>query len=354
MDPLRPLLVLALLSVGCTGGAAPVAPQAPARAPGECALELWTGAEWTPRAAMSCGADGRIGVLLAGDVGWPGPVLDATLAAMRARCAPGPCDLGLLAGDLLYGDGADAEGRWRRVWDDGFAALGLPFAAVLGNHEWRHEPNSAQKRAAVFAADGRAGLLAPAPSYAARVRTPEGRTLLAIAGLDTDSVSNPAPHMPGIGADSLATACAQGAPVIWLGHHPASSEGLHHTHEAPVEAALRRLLRDAVGGGCRIAVAAAGHDHDQQAWGPGCEEPGMPGVVVSGVAARGFRPAGPRHLRPCPSAPTATASYHAGPRETGGFAHLSIDTRTGHTRVELIEATAGGSTLLSSVAWALP
>ena len=161
--------------------------------------------------------------------------------------------------------------------------------------------------------------------------------------------------MPGLGDEALAVACAEGAPVLWLGHHPPSSEGLHHTPEAHVETALRRVLKDAVAGGCRLVAAVAGHDHDLQAWGPGCEEPAVPGVVVAGPASRGFRAAGSAHLRPCPSDPSAVARYHSGPKSTGGFAHLSIDTSTGHTQVELIEALGAGRTeTLSSVAWGLP
>ncbi len=310
---------------------------------------------WLDRGNTTCGSEGRIGVLVAGDIGWPGPILDATVAGMRTRCGDAPCDLGLLPGDLLYGDGVGAESRWRGVWDEALARVGPPFAAVLGNHEWTNDPNPHLKREAVFGSDGRLGLVAPEPSFAARVRSPSGQTLLVVAGLDTDSVANPASGGPGLGTQALADACAEGAPVLWVGHHPASSEGQHHSHEAHVESALRGVLKEAVSGGCRIVAAVAGHDHDLQAWGPGCEEEGMPGVVVAGPGAHGFRPAGPSHLRPCPADPAAVGRYHAGPKGTGGFGYLSIDTSTGHTRVELIEALGEGQiSVLSNVEWDLP
>lgn len=293
----------------------------------QCSLDVRTTSPtappgpWTSRGPLPCPGPEGIDILAVGDVGFPGPRLDSSVAAMKSLCATQGCDLLAIPGDLIYGSGDHAEEVWRSVWDDSLAGLGLPGLTVLGNHEYRHEDNPAGKRTAVYAADGRAGLVLPGPTYVARLRRGES-TLLAVAAIDTDSVAHPAPEMPGGAAETLAAACAEGAPVLVIGHHPPTSQGGHHSHEAHVETALRTLLR-AVPEGCQIGAVLAGHDHDLQAYGPGCEEAGTPAVIVSGVAARGFRPPGPQHLPRCPSAPTA-AKYHAGPSDDGGFAWVRL------------------------------
>jgi hypothetical protein len=346
----RTALLFALAGlVGC-GSTSDAAEVAPAPTP-QCSLEIHADGAWTRRAALPCPGD-TVRLLVAGDVGLPTQTLAATLSGAQRYCAEFGCDLGLLPGDLLYGDGKLAPEFWPGIWDAGFARLGFPFAAVLGNHEYRHEPNPDRKRATVLASDGRAGLIAPGPSYALRLLGPDGAVRLAVAAVDTDSVSNPGPAMPGLGEAALEAACGTGAPVVWLGHHPPSSQGGHHGHEAHVETALRARLKTLVAGGCRVAVATAGPDHDLQAYGPGCQEDGVPGVVVSGPAARGFRDPGPAHLAPCPARAEAASSYHAGLRETGGFAWVALGLGEGSLEVRLVEALGDGAVkVLSTDTW---
>ncbi|MEE2827580.1 MAG: metallophosphoesterase [Myxococcota bacterium] len=331
---------------------------------GECSLELQKdlgGEVWETRSTLPCPGPEGLGVVAVGDVGLAGERLQASVDAIQEVCSQQPCQFLTIAGDLIYGPGSEAEAVWQGVWDQGLARLGLPSFAVLGNHEYRHEPQPALKRKALFASDGRAGLVLPAPAYVARIRRGE-KTLLALAAIDTDSIANPGPSMPGAGAETLEAACSLQAPVLVLGHHPATSQGRHHSHEAHVEAAIRKLLTDATGAGCNIVAALAGHDHDLQAYGAGCQEAGMPAVVVSGVAARGFRAPGPQHLTTCPGSDTS-ARYHAGPSEDGGFALLRIhlEDAAGETdesqqrqrhQVSLHQVPRGGPTrLLSSIDW---
>jgi hypothetical protein len=229
----------------------------------------------------------------------------------------------------------------------------LPGLAVLGNHEYRHEPGPERKREVLYAADGRAGLILPSAHYAVRLKAGD-EVLLAIAALDTDSLSLPGPGKPGLGMEALAEACAQGAPVIALGHHPPSSQGRHYTHEAWLQAQLRDVLSKTTTGGCNLVAFTAGHDHDLQAYGPGCEQEGVPAVVVSGVVARGYRGAGSAHLTPC-LREGAQSSYHAGPRASGGFAILELDTRLGKAQVSLIDVPQPGrSQQLGTLEWQFP
>ena len=318
-----------------------------------CSLEVWTGGEWTHSRALSCPDDGTMRLLTVGDVGRAGAILDASVAEMQRLCAGDSCQLMLVAGDLIYGPGAHASETWRSVWDERLAQVGLPGLAVLGNHEYRHEPGPELKREVLFSAHGRAGLVLPGAHYAARIREGDD-VLLAVAALDTDSVSLPGPDKPGLGMHVLAEACAQGAPVIALGHHPPSSQGRHHTHEAWLEAQLREVLATTSAGGCNLVAYAAGHDHDLQAYGPGCEAPGVPAVVVSGVVARGYRGPGSEHLRTC-RREGAQSSYHAGPRQAGGFAVLELDLRKGRAAARLIDVPSPGvSKQLGRVDWQFP
>ncbi|MCO4771458.1 MAG: metallophosphoesterase [Deltaproteobacteria bacterium] len=320
---------------------------------GTCSLEIHGSEGWSERAKVPCPKDGTVSFLLSGDIGLPTEILGMTVRASMDWCSTNECDLGLLPGDVLYDDGARAATYWPVIWDGGFSHLGIPFALVLGNHEYRHEPNSPKKRAVLLEADGREGLISPGPSYALRLLGPDGEALVAIAAVDTDSVSNPIPSMPGLGEDALTAACGTGAPVVWVGHHPPSSQGLHHTHEAHVETALRARLSKLVADGCKVATATAGHDHDLQAYGPGCESEGTPGVIVAGPGSKGFRPPGPTHLSPCPADSDAVSRYFAGPRLTGGFAWFTVKgTDAGGTvEVKLVEATADGSVVKSTDSW---
>ena len=315
----------------------------------DCALEIHTGGAWTRRDSVACSDE--LAILVAGDIGRPGPIVEGTVAGAGAWCRERRCDLGLLPGDILYGDGQLAEAIWNAVWDNGFASLGFPFLVALGNHEYRHEPNPDIKRAALLAADGRSRLVSHASSYAVRV-VRNDKPLVALAVVDTDSIANPGPDMPGLGSEVLDAACALDVPTVWVGHHPPSSQGVHHTHEAHVETALRAELRKRVADGCRIVVATAGHDHDLQAYGPGCEEEGVPGIVVAGPGGKGFRPPGPLHLTPCPQGDAIPSRYHAGPKAAGGFARVTVHGTTGAVAVELVETTLEGeASLLSAADW---
>ena len=318
-----------------------------------CALDLWTGDGWVPFRELNCPSNRTLRFLSVGDVGRAGEILDASVAEMQSFCAEDRCQLMLVAGDLIYGPGMHADKTWRAVWDEGLARVGLPGLAVLGNHEYRHEPGPELKRKALFSAHNRAGLVLPAAHYAARIRMGD-EVLVSIAALDTDSLSLPGPAKPGLGRDVLAEACSQGVPVIVLGHHPPSSQGRHHTHEAWLETQLREVLTTTSSSGCNLIAYAAGHDHDLQAYGPGCEAEGVPAVLVSGVVARGYRGPGSTHLSPCPRQ-GPQSSYHAGPRQAGGFVALDLDLRAGQAAAHLIDVPSPGTTReLGLVQWQFP
>jgi len=331
------------------------APPATPTGPVPCVLELWDAEkqEWTLRDKLQCPADGKLRLLSAGDMGRAGEPLNKSVAGMQRACAEKDCQLLLMPGDLVYGPGTKAESSWRRAWDEGLARLGLPALAVLGNHEYRHEPDPKMKRDVLYASDKHLRLVLPAAHYAARLVAGD-KVLLALAGLDTDSLASGGTQLghPGLGITELFTACREGAPVVVLGHHPPSSQGYHHIDERAIETLLRSQLVKRVAAGCNIVVVAAGHDHDLQAYGPGCEEAGAPAVVVAGATARGYRKRGSTHLATCPAS-DAQSSYHAGlGKQAGGFAILDLDLAAGQVAASLVHTPEmDQSKVLGVVKW---
>jgi hypothetical protein len=290
-----------------------------------CSLELNLGQGWAPRAELPCPGPEGTGVIVAGDVGFAGELLTESVDGMIRFCGERPCHLMLLPGDLLYGPGSVADKMWSLVWDASLARVGVPGLGSLGNHEYRHEPEPKLKREALAAADGRAGFVLPQSAYAARIRRGE-QTLVAFAALDSDSVANPGPGMPGLGTWALEQACGEGAPTV----------------------AVAKVLRERKAAGCELVFAASGHDHDLQAWPPSCQRDGDVAVLVSGASARGFRKQGSAHLEPCPATP-ATGRYHAD-RPGGGFVHATI-APDGGVSVTLQATHNGELTELSSTKW---
>ncbi len=350
-DPHMPFPVAPPWKDACALAGPPQPSPAPAPAARDCALELLIDGDWLHREDVRCPGEDGLVFVSAGDVGSAGRILDLSVAAMQDVCAQAGCSLMTLPGDLLYGAGSTAEKDWRQIWDDSLARVGLPALTVLGNHAYRHAAGPEKRQEVLFASDGRNGMVLPGPSWTARVSR-DGETLVAFAGLDTDSLAVPRPEAPGLGEQALHDACATGAPVVMVGHHPLSTQGTHHGHEQAQRRSLRELSRAVIhGDGCRLVLTLHGHDHDQQAWPPGCQEPLNPGTVVSGVAARGYRARGSRHLEPCPAS-GEVGSYHSGPREAGGFALLRVRPDTGAVRVQLIDVPGRGQReVLSDLSW---
>jgi hypothetical protein len=161
--------------------------------------------------------------------------------------------------------------------------------------------------------------------------------------------------MPGLGDAALDAACGEGVPMVVVGHHPPTSQGLHHGHEAHVEKELRRIWAERRRGGCDLRLVAAGHDHDLQAYPPECEEADLPALVVSGVAGLGFRIAGEPHLPKCGPGPSEgrETAYFAGRGKDGGFAHVEVALGPGESNIRLFATPAAGGApeLLSTTAF---
>lgn len=339
---------------------------------GTCSVELPQGKTWAKSASSSCPPTGPLPFVVLGDPGKPGGRLIAVSEAARARCDTLGCAAMLLPGDIYYGSGESGPEGWAQIWDQGLKRVGRPTLAVFGNHEWREEPYSARKRQAVLRTHGRDAFIMPAASWWARI-VRDGSAQLAVVGLDSDRIAAPtlgdstgdpeAPEAPlrsntPLGAEHLNAACQSGLPVVVMLHEPISTQAGHlydrvdHIDSAPlVVPLLRQFIQEKATEGCPIEVVVAGHDHDLQFYGPGCEQVGTPATIVSGVAGKAFRDHHSGHLDPCPATASAE-SYHlyAQPEDTGGYTELRIDPERRQHRVvhHLVSAQAGDRTVHES------
>lgn len=78
----------------------------------------------------------RIAVI--GDFGSGRDAQFKTAEAMRTIHAKRPFDFGLTLGDNFYTYGLDdtAHPRWRKEWEEPYGVMGIPFYAILGNHDY--------------------------------------------------------------------------------------------------------------------------------------------------------------------------------------------------------------------------
>jgi tartrate-resistant acid phosphatase type 5 len=80
-----------------------------------------------------------------GDTGFGGEILASNALAMERSAESRPVDLVLLLGDNFYLEGVSSleDPLWRERFEDAFAGakLQVPFYAVLGNHDYRGDPD---------------------------------------------------------------------------------------------------------------------------------------------------------------------------------------------------------------------
>ncbi len=235
-------------------------------------------------------ATGPVRLVVLGDTGKGTDDQRRVADAARASCAAeGGCHLGVLLGDNVYPaglDGAD-DPRWRSLVEEPYGAFGIPFVAVLGNHDYGG-PVPATFCGGLGLEERRAlAQLSLARGSVVRMPGRHWRLLVGdveLVGLDTHvHYYDDAPALAGaLGFRDDArrhdehlrrwNAAPLGRVRIALGHHPYRSAGPHGDAGAyegiPVAglvgsgAAIGRLLEARVLG--RFDLYLAGHDHGMQ------------------------------------------------------------------------------------------
>ncbi len=98
-----------------------------------------TGASGQAGAAGQGGAVGgsTIRFVAIGDQGTASDGQKAVGNAMANKCAADGCDFALLLGDNFYDDGVGSttDSQWQTKFVEPYAAMSMPFYAVLGNHD---------------------------------------------------------------------------------------------------------------------------------------------------------------------------------------------------------------------------
>ncbi len=211
--------------------------------------------------------------------------------AMQRHCAShdddrGPgCDFVAYLGDNFYEGGVAGpdDNYWDTRWADPYREVGLPFTAVLGNHDYGQRPFDRDRaRAQVEGATARPGFVMPAAWYAfdagpARVLALDSHAVL-MGWTDVQQASWAKQQLDAAGDRWR----------IVLAHHPYKSNG-RHGNAGDYEGSgwlpyasgrrVRDLYEDVL---CeRVDLVLSGHDHSRQWLEPAC---GLQ-QVISGAGA---------------------------------------------------------------------
>lgn len=211
-------------------------------------------------------ADLPLRAAVIGDFGYDGNGGDqASVArAMASRHAQQPLTLGLTVGDNFYPSGLrnTADQKFVKHFSRVYGALGVPFFAALGNHDYR-----GNEQAQVDLGQGTSATDAwrlPARYYAFRAGS------VRFFALDTDEGRIAWwQRLPGFRhdvsraqlawLDRALQAPTDAAFTIVYGHHPLITDGAHHD-EWPVQRLRRQLLPILMKH--RVTAYIAGHDHN--------------------------------------------------------------------------------------------
>ncbi|HEX9996931.1 MAG TPA: metallophosphoesterase [Abditibacterium sp.] len=268
--------------------------------------------------------------LVFGDWGAGNSLQKSVARAMSAHCvaahkAKNGVDFAISTGDNFYNDGVKnpADAQWETKFEAMYPATTMPFPfyAVLGNHDWRLDPNAqllyGQKPKTRWNMDGF--------YYSRNMGRHEGAPLAEMFFFDTD-LWLPQYKSLGLGdrqerwlAESLAASTAKWKFLV--GHHPPFSDGAHAL------SADLPLVRARVESLCQKHGADAmfsGHDHDMQRIKIAKNETQF---VVIGAGGAGLRP-------------RATNNYGPFYRDmTGGFVSIELDAKTLRGQFHDVEGT---------------
>ncbi len=217
---------------------------------------------------IACKPPAPVRLALIGDTGTGDSGQLDVAAALELACQDLGCDAVLMLGDNFYPSGVDAanDGQWAVKFDAPYAAIEVPFFAVLGNHDYgglglAYEIERASAQVAVGTNGGK--FVMPSHFYSRSIRQVD------LFALDTTAI------LFGDDADQRVAVRqwlkqSTGRWRIAYGHHPYWSSGTHGdagvfdglTVNPYAGETWRRFFDEELCG--KIDLYVSGHDHDLQ------------------------------------------------------------------------------------------
>lgn len=235
----------------------------------------------------------RVAFIAMGDTGEGNDGQKKVANAIEGVCSKRGCDFVQLLGDNIYDSGVESvdDPLWQTAFEIPYAAINLPFYAVLGNHDYGHGGTGTDfpkgKNEIDYTAKSTKWKM-PAASYHFTVSN------LEIFALDTNKIL-----LDGIGTSSsdqeknvpqwIAASTAEWK--IAVGHHPYKSNGPHgnagnYEPNVPIPGPwkgnkVKSFLEDRVCG--KVDLYLSGHDHSRQWLNVSCNGTEL---AVSGAGAK--------------------------------------------------------------------
>ncbi len=210
------------------------------------------------------GVDSVVSVLVVGDWGTGGKGARRVGEAMAASHGSGAVQAIVSTGDNIYPSGVSGvdDPQWDSKFERIFPAesLPVPFWAILGNHDYRKNPDAQVAYTGHRLEDGSiTRWKMPGRYWSTRLRSPDGAVELRLVGIDTQLlVGNAGTRKSHLAWLDSVLAASEEEHIFVIGHHPVYSHG-HYGNNRTLVRHLAPLL---VGHGVRAYLN--GHEHDLQ------------------------------------------------------------------------------------------
>ena len=178
-------------------------------------------------------------------------------------------------GDNFYGKGAQSthDRQWNYKFENvysGHALKNVPFYAVLGNHDFRHNPEVEIQYSREQAGSGRWQM--PGHHYSVDFGTDQGHPLLRMVFIDTNLVKDDLRREVDFVKQSFSPSGSEPTWRVVVGHHPVRNFG-KHGETAKLVSELLPVLKQ-----YQVDFYMAAHDHDEQV----IAQDGEPYYLISG------------------------------------------------------------------------